>query len=103
MSLTSRSLTTSAQRCWTPPDKRSPRPPARRTGPLRLSVHGPGLMESRSLSVITAPALELAGVARSVDEFDTLRLGATAIVLLDLQLPGSLHGPAAVAHVVTHG
>ena len=53
--------------------------------------------------VEAAEGLELAGVARSVDEFDTLRLGAAAIVLLDLQLPGSLDGPAAVAHVVAHG
>jgi DNA-binding NarL/FixJ family response regulator len=51
----------------------------------------------------TAPGLELAGVARSVDEFDTLRLSSTTIVLLDLQLPGSLQGPAAVAHLVAQG
>jgi DNA-binding NarL/FixJ family response regulator len=47
--------------------------------------------------------LELTGVARSVDEFDALRLGADAIVLLDLQLPGRLQGAAAVAHLVGHG
>ncbi|HEV8650164.1 MAG TPA: response regulator transcription factor [Actinomycetes bacterium] len=51
----------------------------------------------------TTPGLELAGVARSVDEFDTLRLSSTTIVLLDLQLPGSLQGPAAVAHLVAQG
>jgi DNA-binding NarL/FixJ family response regulator len=48
-----------------------------------------------------APGLELAGVARSVDEFDALRLGGGVIVLLDLQLEGSrLEGPDAVAHLV---
>ena len=46
--------------------------------------------------------LELTGVARSVDEFDTLRLAAATIVLLDLQLPGRLQGAAAVAHLVGH-
>jgi DNA-binding NarL/FixJ family response regulator len=49
------------------------------------------------------PGLELAGVARSVDEFDALHLSGTTIVLLDLQLPGSLQGAAAVAHMVAHG
>ena len=53
--------------------------------------------------VEAAPGLELAGVARSVDDFDTLRLGGV-IVLLDLQLPGSrLEGPDAVAHLVGRG
>jgi DNA-binding NarL/FixJ family response regulator len=51
-----------------------------------------------------APGLELAGVARSVDEFDALRLGGGVIVLLDLQLEGSrLEGPDAVAHLVADG
>jgi len=51
-----------------------------------------------------APGLELAGVARSVDEFTTLRLGDGVIVLLDLQLQGSrLEGPDAVAHLVAGG
>jgi DNA-binding NarL/FixJ family response regulator len=51
--------------------------------------------------VEAAPGLELAGVARSVDEFTALRLGGGVIVLLDLQLPGSrLEGPGAVAHLV---
>jgi DNA-binding NarL/FixJ family response regulator len=51
-----------------------------------------------------APGLELAGVARSVDEFDALRLGGGVIVLLDLQLEGSrLEGPDAVAHLVAGG
>jgi len=53
--------------------------------------------------VDAAQGLELAGVARSVDEFDTLRLGGAVIVLLDLQLPGSLQGPHAVAHLVAGG
>ena len=54
--------------------------------------------------VEAAPGLELAGVARSVDEFDALRLGDAVIVLLDLQLPGSrLEGPEAVAHLVADG
>jgi DNA-binding NarL/FixJ family response regulator len=53
--------------------------------------------------VETAEGLELAGVARSVDDFDTLRLGGV-IVLLDLQLPGSrLQGPDAVAHLAASG
>jgi len=53
--------------------------------------------------VEVAPGLELAGVARSVDDFDTLRLSGV-IVLLDLQLPGSrLEGPGAVAHLVGSG
>jgi DNA-binding NarL/FixJ family response regulator len=51
--------------------------------------------------VEAAPGLELAGVARSVDEFDALRLGGGVTVLLDLQLEGSnLEGPDAVAHLV---
>ena len=50
--------------------------------------------------VESAPGLTLAGVARSVDEFDTLHLGGGTIVLLDLQLPGSsLQGATAVAHL----
>jgi DNA-binding NarL/FixJ family response regulator len=54
--------------------------------------------------VEAAPGLELAGVARSVDEFDALRLGGGAIVLLDLQLEGSrLEGADAVAHLVADG
>jgi DNA-binding NarL/FixJ family response regulator len=54
--------------------------------------------------VETAQALELAGVARSIDEFTTLRLGDGVIVLLDLQLQGSrLEGPHAVAHLVAGG
>jgi DNA-binding NarL/FixJ family response regulator len=53
--------------------------------------------------VEAAPGLELTGVARSVDELDTLRLSADAVVLLDLQLPGRLQGAAAVAHLVGHG
>ncbi len=53
--------------------------------------------------VEAAQDLELAGVARSVDEFDTLRLASAAIVLLDLQLPGGLQGAAAVAHLVARG
>lgn len=54
--------------------------------------------------VEAAPGLELAGVARSVDEFTALRLGDDVIVLLDLQLQGSrLEGPDAVAHLVTGG
>jgi DNA-binding NarL/FixJ family response regulator len=53
--------------------------------------------------VETAEGLELAGVARSVDDFDTLRLSGV-IVLLDLQLPGSrLEGPDAVAHLAASG
>jgi DNA-binding NarL/FixJ family response regulator len=52
----------------------------------------------------TAEGLELAGVARSVDEFDALRLGGGVIVLLDLQLPGTrLEGPDAVAHLAGSG
>jgi DNA-binding NarL/FixJ family response regulator len=52
--------------------------------------------------VEAAPGLELAGVARSIEEFTTLRLSDDVIVLLDLQLPGSrLQGPDAVAHLVT--
>jgi DNA-binding NarL/FixJ family response regulator len=48
--------------------------------------------------------LALAGVARSVDEFDALRLSTATIVLLDLHLPGSsLEGAAAVAHLVVRG
>jgi DNA-binding NarL/FixJ family response regulator len=51
-----------------------------------------------------ADGLELAGVARSVDEFDALLLGGGMIVLLDLQLPGSrLEGPDAVDYLVTDG
>jgi DNA-binding NarL/FixJ family response regulator len=54
--------------------------------------------------VEAAPGLELAGVARSVDEFDALRLGGGMIVLLDLQLQGSrLEGADAVAHLVVDG
>jgi DNA-binding NarL/FixJ family response regulator len=54
--------------------------------------------------VEAAPGLELAGVARSVDEFTTLRLGDKVIVLLDLQLQGSrLEGPDAVAYLVASG
>jgi DNA-binding NarL/FixJ family response regulator len=53
--------------------------------------------------VETAQGLQLVGVARSVDDFDILRLDDTMIVLLDLQLPGSLHGPHAVAHLVAGG
>jgi DNA-binding NarL/FixJ family response regulator len=54
--------------------------------------------------VEAAPGLELAGVARSIDEFATLRLGDRVIVLLDLQLPGSrLQGPDAVAYLVADG
>jgi DNA-binding NarL/FixJ family response regulator len=54
--------------------------------------------------VEAAPGLELAGVARSVDEFDALRLGEGVIVLLDLQLPGSrLEGADAVAHLDADG
>jgi DNA-binding NarL/FixJ family response regulator len=54
--------------------------------------------------VEAAPGLELAGVARSVDDFTALRLGGGVIVLLDLQLPGSrLEGPGAVAHLVAGG
>jgi DNA-binding NarL/FixJ family response regulator len=54
--------------------------------------------------VEAADGLELAGVARSVDEFDTLRLGGEVIALLDLQLQGShLQGPDAVAHLVASG
>jgi DNA-binding NarL/FixJ family response regulator len=53
--------------------------------------------------VESAPGLALAGVARSVDEFDTLHLGSGTIVLLDLQLPGSLQGADAVAHLVGRG
>ena len=54
--------------------------------------------------VETAQALELAGVARSIDEFTTLRLGDGVIVLLDLQLQGSrLEGPDAVAYLVAGG
>jgi DNA-binding NarL/FixJ family response regulator len=48
--------------------------------------------------------LELAGVARSVDDFETLRLGDGVIVLLDLQLQDSrLEGADAVAHLVAGG
>jgi DNA-binding NarL/FixJ family response regulator len=54
--------------------------------------------------VEAAPGLELAGVARSVEEFTALRLGGGVIVLLDLQLPGSrIQGPHAVAHLVASG
>ena len=54
--------------------------------------------------VETAEGLELAGVARSVDEFTALRVGGGVIVLLDLQLPGSrLEGPDAVAHLAASG
>jgi DNA-binding NarL/FixJ family response regulator len=54
--------------------------------------------------VEAAPGLELAGVARSVDDFDALRLGSGVIVLLDLQLQGSrLEGPDAVAHLAASG
>jgi DNA-binding NarL/FixJ family response regulator len=54
--------------------------------------------------VEAAPGLELAGVARSVDEFNSLHLGDGVIVLLDLQLQGSrLEGADAVAHLVTGG
>lgn len=54
--------------------------------------------------VEAAPGLALAGVARSVDEFDALHLPSATIVLLDLQLPGSsLQGPRAVAHLVADG
>jgi len=54
--------------------------------------------------VESAPGLTLAGVARSVDEFDTLHVGSSTIVLLDLQLPGSsLQGADAVAHLVGRG
>jgi DNA-binding NarL/FixJ family response regulator len=54
--------------------------------------------------VEAAPGLELAGVARSVDEFNSLHLGDGVIVLLDLQLQGSrLEGPDAVAHLVVGG
>jgi DNA-binding NarL/FixJ family response regulator len=52
----------------------------------------------------TAEGLELAGAARSVDEFDALQLGDGVIVLLDLQLPGTrLEGPDAVAHLAGSG
>jgi DNA-binding NarL/FixJ family response regulator len=54
--------------------------------------------------VEAAPGLELAGVARSVDEFDALRLGGGVIVLLDLQLQGSrLEGADAVTYLVADG
>jgi DNA-binding NarL/FixJ family response regulator len=54
--------------------------------------------------VEAAPGLELAGVVRSVDAFDALRLGGGVIVLLDLQLEGSrLEGADAVAHLVAEG
>jgi DNA-binding NarL/FixJ family response regulator len=54
--------------------------------------------------VEAAPGLELAGVARSVDEVNSLHLGDGVIVLLDLQLQGSrLEGADAVAHLVTGG
>lgn len=54
--------------------------------------------------VEAAPGLELAGVVRSVDAFDALRLGGRVIVLLDLQLEGSrLEGADAVAHLVADG
>jgi DNA-binding NarL/FixJ family response regulator len=54
--------------------------------------------------VEAAPGLELAGVARSIDDFTALRLGGGVIVLLDLQLPSSrLEGPGAVAHLVGTG
>jgi DNA-binding NarL/FixJ family response regulator len=54
--------------------------------------------------VESAPGLALAGVARSVDEFDTLHLSSSTIVLLDLQLPGSsLQGATAVAHLADRG
>ena len=54
--------------------------------------------------VEATPGLELAGVARSIDEFDALRLGDGVIVLLDLQLQGSrLEGPDAVADLVAGG
>jgi DNA-binding NarL/FixJ family response regulator len=54
--------------------------------------------------VEAAQGLELAGVARSVDDFETLRLGDGVIVLLDLQLQDSrLEGADAVAHLVAGG
>jgi DNA-binding NarL/FixJ family response regulator len=53
--------------------------------------------------VEAADGLELAGVARSVEEFATLRPGGTVIVLLDLQLPGGLQGPDGVAHLMAQG
>jgi DNA-binding NarL/FixJ family response regulator len=53
--------------------------------------------------VEAADGLELAGVARSVEEFATLRPGGAVIVLLDLQLPGRLQGPDGVAHLTAQG
>jgi DNA-binding NarL/FixJ family response regulator len=54
--------------------------------------------------VEAAQGLELAGVARSVDDFETLRLSDGVIVLLDLQLQDSrLEGADAVAHLVAGG
>jgi DNA-binding NarL/FixJ family response regulator len=76
------------------------------TGMIRVAIveDHPVFRKGLIQVVETAQGLELAGAVRSVDDFDTLRVGDGVIVLLDLQLQGSrLEGADAVAHLVAGG
>jgi len=63
----------------------------------------PVFRKGLSQVVQAAPGLELAGVASTVLDFDSLHLDGTTVVLLDLQLPGGLEGADAVAHLASRG